>query len=62
LQDSDELVVETSNILNTFKNDLISQLEMIYQRRGKPDCVATLLIATDTLDIALAAWVNYFQK
>jgi len=48
--------------LGAFKNDLISQLEMIYQRRGKPDCVATLLTATDTLDIALAAWVNYFQK
>jgi len=55
-------MIETTKTLNNFKNDLISQLEMIYQRRGKPDCTATLLIATDTLDLALSAWVNYFEK
>jgi hypothetical protein len=60
LFDSDELAIETSNMLSTFKNDLISQLEMLYQRRGKMDCVPNLQAATDTLDIALAAWVNYF--
>jgi hypothetical protein len=47
-------------MLSTFKNDLISQLEMLYQRRGKMDCVPNLQAATDTLDIAVAAWVNYF--
>jgi hypothetical protein len=47
-------------MLSTFKNDLISQLEMLYQRRGKMDCVSNLLNATDTLDAAFAAWVNYF--
>jgi hypothetical protein len=60
LFDSDELAIETSNMLSTFKNDLISQLEMLYQRRGKMDCVSNLLNATDTLDAAFAAWVNYF--
>ena len=60
LFDSDELVIETSNMLSTFKDDLISQLEMLYQRRGKMDCVPSLLAATNTLDTAFAAWVNYF--
>jgi len=60
LFDSDELAIETSNMLSTFKNDLISQLEMLYQRRGKMDCVPNLLNATGTLDIAFAAWINYF--
>ena len=60
LFDSDELAIETSNMLSTFKNDLISQLEMLYQRRGKMDCVPNLMTATDALDNAFGAWVNYF--